>query len=212
MPFKSEWVEYPDIAALYQKYGVLATEKKSDGSPHYTLPLIHDESTGRFISGSTFIAKYLDETYPDTPKLFHPGTDALIRAYDVAYLKQIAAVFPFVSLKTYSFLNARSVEHFQKKLAAGNKELEGDERSAQWAKVEQGLAVVDSWWGKGDEFVMGDTLSFADIITGSWLVWVRTVIGEEDEEWKQVTSWQDGRWGKLLKKLDSYQDSDVSPR
>ena len=215
MPFKSEWVEYPDIVALYQKHGIPATEKKPDGSPHPTLPLIHDASTGRFISDSLLIAKYLDDTYPDTPKLFPPGTDSLIRAYNAAYTSTISPVYIFTFFQTYRVMNTRSLDHFEKKIKVAfgdTKEPQGDERRVQWAKVEQAFGVVASWLGKGDDFVMGSTVSYADIITGGWLVWIRNIFGEDSAEWKQVASWQDGRWAKLVKSLDQFKDADVSAR
>ena len=75
LPFKVEWVEFPDIEALSKKYGFEPTRKRPDGSPLYTLPAIIDvdEETGRVkaaMSNSFTIARYLDEAYPNTPKLF----------------------------------------------------------------------------------------------------------------------------------------------
>lgn len=46
--------------------------------PNYTVPAIWDENTQRFVMDSTPVLRYLDETYPDAPKLF-PG-DATQRA------------------------------------------------------------------------------------------------------------------------------------
>lgn len=67
IPFKTEWVEYPDIEPLCKRIGALPTSKKTDGRDHYTLPTIFDPSTGRAISDSLPIALYLDQTYPDSP-------------------------------------------------------------------------------------------------------------------------------------------------
>ena len=78
---KTIWVEYPDIESLYHKLNLEATSKSPDGGPLYTLPVIYDPSTGSTVSDSAAIAKYLDKTYPNTPVLFHKGTDAFQTAF-----------------------------------------------------------------------------------------------------------------------------------
>ena len=42
LPFRTEWVEYPDVEALCKKIGAKPTEKKDDGRDHYTFPVIYD--------------------------------------------------------------------------------------------------------------------------------------------------------------------------
>jgi Glutathione S-transferase, N-terminal domain len=69
LPFRTEWVEYPDIAGIYcnNEPKVPPTEISKDGSPYYSLPLIKDDTSGTpvFVAESFEIAKYLDKTYPD---------------------------------------------------------------------------------------------------------------------------------------------------
>ncbi|KAF7350496.1 Glutathione S-transferase-like protein ustS [Mycena venus] len=60
--------------------------KKPDGSPNWTLPMIHDLSTGAIVADSTKIAAYLDATYPDMPRLMPPGTFGLFRSFESAVL------------------------------------------------------------------------------------------------------------------------------
>ncbi|KAJ7483558.1 hypothetical protein FB451DRAFT_1234964 [Mycena latifolia] len=45
IPYKTSWVEYPDIEPLSREVGAAPTRNKPDGRPHYTLPMIHDPST-----------------------------------------------------------------------------------------------------------------------------------------------------------------------
>ena len=84
LPYKSAWVEFPDIPSTCKKLGVAHTGLSPSGEPAYTVPFIYDPNTDRHISDSAAIAKYLDETYPATPKLFPAGTDALQRAFTEA--------------------------------------------------------------------------------------------------------------------------------
>ena len=47
----------------------------------YTVPTIYDPNTRRIVTESFAIAKYLEEAYPDTPRLITPGTAGLQAAY-----------------------------------------------------------------------------------------------------------------------------------
>ncbi|TFK31299.1 hypothetical protein BDQ12DRAFT_729683 [Crucibulum laeve] len=86
IPYKTEWVEYPDIERVCKKIGIPPSTKKADGSDYYTLPAIYDASTNTGISDSLVIAAYLDKTYPDKPTLLPAGTEALHAAFvDAAF-------------------------------------------------------------------------------------------------------------------------------
>ena len=51
LPFRTQWVEYPDIEPTLRLLDALPTSKNEDGSDYYTLPVIHDDSTGRLHIG-----------------------------------------------------------------------------------------------------------------------------------------------------------------
>src|SRR6266446_9283461 len=74
-------LEFPDIESLFKKMGIPPTSKEEDGSDRYTVPAIHDPSTGASIADSVLIAEYLEKTYPDTPKVFPNNTPALQVAF-----------------------------------------------------------------------------------------------------------------------------------
>ncbi|KAF8500069.1 hypothetical protein JB92DRAFT_2980192 [Gautieria morchelliformis] len=84
-PYKTVWIEYPEIEPTMRSIGAAPTKKKPDGSPWYTIPVIVDPSRTAtsggptVVSDSFHIAEYLDETYstPSTGPLFPPGTKAL---------------------------------------------------------------------------------------------------------------------------------------
>ena len=85
-----------------------------DGSPMYTLPAIHDPSTGTSVADSTAIARYLDATYPDTPRVIPEGTEAFREAFEVALAATLAPhVFYLLFPAVYGRLNEASKPHFK---------------------------------------------------------------------------------------------------
>ncbi|KAF8994799.1 hypothetical protein BDQ17DRAFT_1524749 [Cyathus striatus] len=78
LPYKTIYLEYPDIETTSKNLGIPPTATKVDGSPYYTLPAIHDSSTNKALADSLRIAQYLDATYPDTPAVVMKGTKCLV--------------------------------------------------------------------------------------------------------------------------------------
>ena len=80
----------------------------------------------------------------------------------------------------------------------------GAERTELWAKFRDGMSKVDECLAKTDAkgpFVMGDTISWADFFISAFLMFFKNVWGEDSEEWKDIASWDEGRWGNLLRAL-----------
>jgi glutathione S-transferase len=69
-------VNFADVQPLSKQIGAPPTTTYSDGSPRYTLPTIHDPNTGRTVSDTLEIARYLDKQYPDR-KIFPAGSEDL---------------------------------------------------------------------------------------------------------------------------------------
>lgn len=83
LPYKTEWVEYPNIEPTLRGIGAAPTGTRPDtGNPFYTLPVILDpnnitaEGTPTVISDSFNIAMYLDERYPTENQLIPKETQA----------------------------------------------------------------------------------------------------------------------------------------
>ncbi|KAH6893669.1 hypothetical protein BKA70DRAFT_1389583 [Coprinopsis sp. MPI-PUGE-AT-0042] len=81
LPYKTEWIEFPDIAEFCRKKGIASTQspfKQRRGSPYYSLPAIIDNSATPpiAIAESLDIAKYLDKAYPQSRRLVPPGEEA----------------------------------------------------------------------------------------------------------------------------------------
>ena len=214
IPYKTEWVDYPDIEPLCKNLGIPPTSKNADGSDRYTLPAIHDPSTGVYISDSMLIAEYLEKTYPDTPQLFPHHTIALQTMFEVAFGGSLDALWSFIILATSAKLRPRGAEYYRRtREKAFGKPIEdiaptGDAAIAQWAKFKDGLGKVDEWYAKsgGDgPFLLGETPSWGDIIVVSYLVWLRTTWGEDSSQWKDISSWNGGRWARIVEALKRYE-------
>ncbi|KAF8157811.1 hypothetical protein B0H34DRAFT_706156 [Crassisporium funariophilum] len=217
IPYKTEWVEYPDIEAHCIKLGIAGTGTKADGSAMYTLPAIHDPSTGKYISDSVVIAEYLEKQYPNTPSLFPHGTEGLQNAFAEAYANQLEPLWQFILPATCLKLNPPSEAYFRRtREQSFGKKLEdlvpkGQAWAEEWAKVQDGLGKVDAWLSKDSggqrkgPFVLGDTISWGDLVIASYTIWLKIVWGENSKEWKDISGWHGGRWVKLVDALGKYE-------
>ncbi|KAF7441098.1 hypothetical protein PC9H_001447 [Pleurotus ostreatus] len=209
IPYETVWVEYPDIEDVCKEIGAAPT---STIAPHYTLPVIQDKSTGVVISDGPLIVEYLDKQYPDTTQLFPPGTIALQAGFTSAHGSAISPINHLSLRRTNAILNPRSQEYIRRtrEQAAGKKIEEitpvGEARAVGWEKYRGGLGKVDSWYQKSEgPFVMGESITFADITVVSWLVFLKIIFGEDSQEWKDIAGWHNGRWERLVNTFAKYQ-------
>ncbi|KAF9449777.1 hypothetical protein P691DRAFT_811852 [Macrolepiota fuliginosa MF-IS2] len=218
LPYRIIYTEFPDIEVVSKEAGIPPYGKKPDGvTPVYTSPAIIDDATGTALSDSYKIADYLDKAYPDTPKVFPTGSEALQAAFYAQFAPTLSALVPFVLPKVPAMLNERSAEYYVRTRAAifGGKpldqwELVGEERSEAWGKMKAGFDKLDGWLSKGSgPFFMGDVVTFADFVAAAALQGLKIIFGENSEEWKDITEWNNGRWDRLLKDLEEYAGVDV---
>ncbi|RDX53364.1 hypothetical protein OH76DRAFT_1399261 [Lentinus brumalis] len=223
IPYRTVWVEYPDIAPLSKRIGAEPTTTNPDGSgsPHYTLPAIYDPNTRTAVAESLAIARYLDRTYPSSgPTLISKETDALhmafVQAFRDAYLPDAGQLFLPASCTQ---LNPGSEAYFRRTRETWyNAKLEdfapvGSEKRAQhWKGVEKALHTIKEWLeadGTEKMNVMGDRISFADIVVVSHLVWMRLVLGPASEEWTDVMKWDGGHWARFMAGFGKWETVDV---
>lgn len=228
IPYRTVWVDSPDLASHCISIGAEPTSYTTnpiDGSktPRYTFPVIHDPATGATVSDSFKIARYLEKTYPshvsskvtksgfrlgEDFKLVPEGTAALQMAFEDIWIAKVgsnAAPMMVVNIAN-SAATARAREDFrQKREALWGKKLEEvcppEARPGMWKKALEGLKQVGSWIdenGSEGQFVMGDKLSWADVVIWTWLLMMRRMWGEENEEWKELMSFEGGRWKRFL--------------
>lgn len=213
IPYKTTWIEYPDIEAHCKKLGIQAVDTKPDGRPHYTLPAIYDSATGLAIGDSIRIAEYLDEQYPDTPKLIPAGTEALQHTFNYAFSATMRAILPLVLFDVNTRLHPASQEYFARtkgeEVGGCLEKIIPNEkvREEKWRAVQAEFDRLDSWLQKNPSgpFIMGDTISFADCALAGCLLRMRIVWGEDSEGWSKIKSWHDGRWVKFLDVMKPYE-------
>ncbi|KAF8878316.1 hypothetical protein BD779DRAFT_1613060 [Infundibulicybe gibba] len=187
LAYKTEWVEYPDIEPLCKKLGAAPTETKPTGEPHYTLPVIFDPRTKRAISDSVVIAKYLDEQYPETPKLFPKGTHALQHAFMDAYVQTLDSLWGFALPQACIRLGPGSEPYFRRtREKSFGMKMEalvptGAARAEKLAQVEAGSGSTSG----------GSRTTPAGCLGG------RGDMGTDE-------GWHGGKLGKLLAAVDKY--------
>ncbi|KAA1467421.1 hypothetical protein DENSPDRAFT_832462 [Dentipellis sp. KUC8613] len=209
LPFKTVYVEYPDIARVCKEIGAEPTDTR-DGEPLYTLPVIQDPNTGAVISDSYNIAQYLDEKYPTTPQLIPPGTEAFQRMFVSVYgQKTRGPIYKLIVVPVCNQLPPRSAQYFREtRTKALQMSLEdfapkpGQETEEMWKALRTVYSQVHSWLSANGEdklYFMGDKPVWADAVLLSALLWLRVIPGLEDlKEWKELLAADGGRWGRLL--------------
>lgn len=212
LPYKTVPLEYPDLEGEFKKLGIPPSGTKADGSPLYTSPSLTDDATGAKISDSYKIAEYLDKAYPNTPKVIPPGTEALQQAFYDQFWQLVSPLWPLYLPRIPSvILNPPSAEYFTatrsvvfgKPLA--DVEPKGAENAEGWKKIQAAFDTLNGWLSKsGGPYFMGDTPTFADFTVGGLLHGLKICFGENSQEWKNIASWNNGRWKELVDSLDKY--------
>lgn len=221
IPYRTEWIEYPEIAPLLTSLGVEANPPPTPFP--FTLPAIYDPRTRIAMMDSIKIARYLDETYPDTPVLLPPETRVFQHAFQDALSSAVhAKLIPLLICACVTKLNPPSEAYFReaREITFGCKVEElspPEKRPEQWAVVEKGFGVLASWFGAaGDDRLLlmgggpaGDAscVRHADISIAGLLIWVRAIYGEQSEEWRRVEGFDGGRWKRFLDFFEQWADT-----
>ncbi|RPD66781.1 hypothetical protein L226DRAFT_518873 [Lentinus tigrinus ALCF2SS1-7] len=223
LAYKTVWIEYPDIEALYKKLGVEPVDIGPTGAPYCGLPLIYDPNTGAKVNDSASIARYLDKTYPDTPTLIPKETDALHAAFQRAFAAVLISGngdFPSLMMpETQARLNPASQGYFRRTreewFGTALEELAphgSEKRRKHWEGVKNAFHEVAGWLQAGGQdnlvFLGNQRICYADVTVAAFLVWLRITFGEASEEWKDVLTWDGGRWAKFAEAFREYEHVD----
>ena len=216
LKYRTEWVELPDIKPVLRQLGAPTSEHFFDEADKdcYSLPAIYDPNTKTYVSDSTEIVKYLDKTYPDTPRLYPEGTDALQHGARLLILQSI--LFPLLWIMVgpiNQILNPRSQEYWRKTREAKlGKKLEECGTEDDWKALEAGLGMMRDMLdqnGEGkDMLFMGKTITQADIQLAAVLQWTKVVLGEESQGWKRISSLHGGKWALFLEQFADFESVD----
>lgn len=204
----------PDIEPKMKALGADPTQTKPDGSPKYTLPVIFDDATGKYVSESMKIAEYLEAAYPDKPSLFPFGTLAPIHLFNEYLPGIIQPAFIVIISEFIQKLNAPTLDYIRRtREPLMGKTLEemipsSQEKVALLAATKDNFSKLDAIYasnGGGKAYFYGDTPSYADLLLVAHFIWIKLSLGAESPEWKAISNeWDGGRWGKLLKTLEKY--------
>ncbi|SPO01796.1 related to putative glutathione S-transferase [Cephalotrichum gorgonifer] len=113
IPYKTIFLEFPDIEPTLKALGLPPHESGASGSKlKYTVPAIHHLPTNTYIMDSTPISEFLDKTYPDPPV---PLSSELGREIETKGRAAFGQVF-LVSLlpREAAILSPRSQEYFRR--------------------------------------------------------------------------------------------------
>ncbi|KAJ3570057.1 hypothetical protein NP233_g4652 [Leucocoprinus birnbaumii] len=212
LPYRTIYVDFEDIDRVIKDAGFPPTRYRPDGTPLHTVPSLIDDATGFLVTDSYKIVEYLDRQYPDTPKAFPTGTEALQAVF---YRHFNDRFMPFAVLFIPLIPNIidkeSSLEYFYRTRAVMfGKPVEqvkpvGEELEKTWKGLFEIFTAMEEWYAKSSgSFLVGDTPSFGDFTVAAMLQGMKIVFGEESEDWKKVTSANSGRWAKLLADLDKY--------
>ncbi|KAK7038881.1 hypothetical protein VNI00_010513 [Paramarasmius palmivorus] len=201
IPFTISLVDFLTLEPTAKSVGASPTSKKANGDPQYTVPFIRDSTTGKVVSDSLVIAEYLDETYPDTPRVVPPGTRALQAAYSDWAVDKLFQILPFLEPRMHD-IGSPEVKESYKALYGVPTRPPDEEKAAVWDKVQQAFDSVKA--GHGEVYVTGDKPIFADFALAGLLWEISLGIGNDSEEWKEIAGWQDGRLGRLLESVEKY--------
>ncbi|KAF7364559.1 Glutathione S-transferase-like protein ustS [Mycena venus] len=113
LSYKTVWLEGPEIEPKLREMGAAPTRNKPNGRPHYTLPLIHDLSTGVIIAELSRIAVYLDATYPYTPRLMPKDAVGFHFAFVDTALALLSPIWKYTIPASCAKLNPVSEAYFR---------------------------------------------------------------------------------------------------
>ncbi len=89
----------------------------------------------------------------------------------------------------------------------------GPKRNEVWAAVKAGFdTVAVKYASNGDgtlPYFYGDKISYADLVVVSYLLYIKTILGPDNPEWKEMEDWNEGRWMKLFELTKKYQVIDA---
>ncbi|KAJ3562939.1 hypothetical protein NP233_g9266 [Leucocoprinus birnbaumii] len=213
IPYRTRCVEVVDIEGTCKSLGIPPSGTKPTGEPHYTCPSIVDDTVPAEtvkLSDSRPIVEYLDRKYPakDGTTFFPDDSIQFQNQVQDIFLQNILAQSPFLWLQNlYNVKTPRDQENIKARMEArfgkpmNEIVAKGDEWIRRWAVFQEGWSTIDRLAPRSQSndgpFLQGNRILYADIVLAAFLIVLKASVS--DEEWRQISSWDEGRWGKLLK-------------
>ncbi|KAF9254401.1 hypothetical protein L218DRAFT_886431 [Marasmius fiardii PR-910] len=208
LPYTRVPLDLESLEPTAKSLGAAPTATHPDGSPKYTVPIIHDSKTGKAISDSQVIAEYLDSTYPDTPQVIPNGSGVLQSVFIDTVTRKMMCLFP-VFLPKIEELSSDEMREARKKLGSNPYppvvKLTAEQEKEAWENVKKEFEALESAYPKDQVFVMGHKPVYADLCIAAVGVMTRIFFGEESEEYKKSSSWIGGRVGRVVEEVLKYE-------
>ncbi|KAJ7500739.1 hypothetical protein B0H11DRAFT_765810 [Mycena galericulata] len=223
LPYRTVWVDLPDVEPTSRAMGAPPSSHRSDGRPVYTLPVIIDPTqnphTPQILSNVNNIAEYLEACYPARP-VFPDGSRALQTLF-VHYVQEVVArpLLPIMVPISHDRLPERTRSHFRgdpraqtpmpQTSHAHSPVPPGPLREHAWQLVKAQFdllaLILDKNVGDGDGIVaQGGHVSYADFALCSLLLWIEEMAPHDG--WARVREWNGGRWARLRQRCQDYMD------
>jgi glutathione S-transferase len=166
LAFEASPVSMTDIRKLY-------------GGAHETVPIIEDGE--RTVCDSWAIADYLDEAYPDRPRIFaSPGERGLCRFIEASMFPSVVVHLFYAYVKDiHDVLPEKDRVYFresrEKRLGCALEEAAAG-REARIENARAGLESLRVMLGQlGQPFVAGESPGYGDYVVASFLLWIASV-------------------------------------
>ncbi|KAJ6574385.1 hypothetical protein B0H19DRAFT_934902 [Mycena capillaripes] len=218
LPYRTVWVEFPDVETTLRSIGAPPSSRRADGRPVYTLPVIIDptrnQQTPHILSNANSIAEYLEASYPARP-IFPEGSRALQTLF-VHYIQEVLAkpLLPIMVPISYDRLPESTQTHFHGAShsripisTASHALPPGPQREHAWQLVKEQFdflsVILDKNVGDGDGIVtQGHHISYADFALCSVLLWIEQMAPQDG--WARIRDWNGGRWARLRQRCQNY--------
>ncbi|KAK3707824.1 hypothetical protein LTR37_011826 [Vermiconidia calcicola] len=185
LSYKTEWIEYPDLAPTFQKLGI----PKNDGSSsiyEYSSPAAKLPD-GSYVMDSRKIAEALEKVQPE-PSLHMDRGDVIDRTQAAVsgMLQNLGPIgMPRIPGR---LLNPRSAEYFResraKRFGMSLEELGKSEKAGEnaWKNAEPHMNELKNILNENKDgpYVLGSSPSFADMIIAGLWVFVKKLDNDGD--------------------------------
>ncbi|KAG9010363.1 hypothetical protein FRB95_000244 [Tulasnella sp. JGI-2019a] len=229
LPYRTEWISYPDVEPIFKKLGIPPSMKKNyNDQDHYTCPSIIDYTVTpeAKVTESLAIAQYLDDKYSSEekygPRLFPEGTKDAQLTFYAKFVDGIGYNVVALCLGSVPAIieDPRGAEYFE----ASREKMKGrplsqffaagsSERKEAWDALREGLNELAMAYDKNEEgrgeYLFGKNITFADMVVVAAFLWARiTPVDRDGPEskyvWDTVKTWNGGRWERLVEKFEKY--------
>ncbi|EMC92108.1 hypothetical protein BAUCODRAFT_276412 [Baudoinia panamericana UAMH 10762] len=173
IPYKTEWLEYPDIAPTLKSYSVPPNDPK-DSTAQYSSPAVKLPD-GTYVMESLKIARALEKLQPEPSLHLDNGYTERMQSAAQKVLQSLAPIgMPRIPVK---LLNEASQPYFNetrsKRFGMSLPELAKSQMAGEtaWKKAEPAMEEIKTILHEHEEgpYVMGKTVSYADfILVGLW--------------------------------------------